>query len=179
MSPVGVAKPQWADQYIRAEIKWPPFPDDIFKCIFLNENVWTRLSIPWSIFNGPINNIPASVQIMGRRRPGAKALSELVMVRLLTHICITRSQWVNALSHHRQPQRCVRFFFLKIFCEFSLNVGDFVDKITSHKVADEIDWDKQSWHYEIYFFSQQRVNSIEYETVYIITSFRKYRAATS
>ena len=39
---------------------------------------------------GPINNIPALVQIMAWRRPGNKALSELKMVDLVKHICLTR-----------------------------------------------------------------------------------------
>ena len=32
---------------------------------------------------------------MAWRRPGAKPLSETMMVRLLTHICVTRPQWVK------------------------------------------------------------------------------------
>ena len=32
---------------------------------------------------------------MAWRRPGNKPLSETVMVSLLTHICVTRPQWVN------------------------------------------------------------------------------------
>ena len=32
---------------------------------------------------------------MAWRRPDSKPLSEPMMVRLLTHICITRHQWVN------------------------------------------------------------------------------------
>ena len=72
------------------------FPDAIFKCIFLNENIW--ISIRFSLKfvpEGPINNIPALVQIMAWRRPGDKPLSEPTLVSLLTHICITRPQWVN------------------------------------------------------------------------------------
>ena len=42
-----------------------------------------------------MNNIPALVQIMAWRRPGDKPLSEPMMVSLLTHICVTRPQWVN------------------------------------------------------------------------------------
>ena len=59
------------------------FADDIFKCIFLNENVWilTRISLKF-ILKGPINNIPALVQIMAWRWPGDKPLSEPMMVRL-------------------------------------------------------------------------------------------------
>ena len=46
---------------------------------------------------GPINIIPALVQIMAWRRPGDKPLSEPMMVSLTTHICVTRPQWVNSL----------------------------------------------------------------------------------
>ena len=73
------------------------FADDIFKCIFLNENVWIPIKISMKFVpKGPINNIPALVQIMARRRPGDKPLSEPMMVCLLAHICVTRPQWVNA-----------------------------------------------------------------------------------
>ena len=44
---------------------------------------------------GPINNIPALVQMMTSRRPGDKPLSEPMLFSLLTHICVTRPQWVN------------------------------------------------------------------------------------
>ena len=67
--------------------------DDIFNHIFLNKNV--RISIKISLKfvpKGPINNIPALVQIMAWRRPGNKPLSEPMMVGLLTHINITRPQ---------------------------------------------------------------------------------------
>ena len=63
------------------------FADDIFKCIFLNENV--RISIEYLrkfVPKGPINNIPALVQIMAWRRAGNKPLSEPMMVSLPTHI---------------------------------------------------------------------------------------------
>ena len=43
--------------------------DDIFKWIFLNENVWILIKISLKfVFKGPINNIPALVQIMGWRQ---------------------------------------------------------------------------------------------------------------
>ena len=72
------------------------FADDVFKCIFLNENVWTSFKISLKLLpKGPINNIPLLVQIMAWPRPGDKPLSEPMMVRLLTHICVTRPQWVN------------------------------------------------------------------------------------
>ena len=74
------------------------FPDDIFKCIFLNENV--RISIDISlkfVSKGLINNIPALIQIMAWRRPGDKPLSEAMMESLLTHMCVTRPQWIKRL----------------------------------------------------------------------------------
>ena len=72
------------------------FADDTFKCIFLNENISISIKISLKFVpNGPINNIPALVQIMAWRRPGNKPLSEPMMVNLPTHICVTRPQWVN------------------------------------------------------------------------------------
>ena len=75
------------------------FEDDIFKCIFLNENVWflNKISLKF-VPKGPINNIPALVQIMAWRRPGDKPLSEPMMISLPTHKCVTRPQWVNTSS---------------------------------------------------------------------------------
>ena len=76
------------------------FADDIFKCIFLNENVWISLKISLNFVPKVwINNIPALVQIMAWRRPGGKPLYEPIMVSLLTHICVTRPQWVNGVQH--------------------------------------------------------------------------------
>ena len=69
------------------------FADDTFKRIFLNENV--RISIEISLKfvpMGPINNIPALVQIMAWRRSGDELLSEPMMVSLSTHICVIRPQ---------------------------------------------------------------------------------------
>ena len=59
----------------------PYFPDDIFKCIFLNENVSIAIKMSLKFIPmGPINNIPALVQIMPWRRPGDKPLSEPMIV---------------------------------------------------------------------------------------------------
>ena len=72
------------------------FADDIFKRIFFNKNVWILIKISLNfVRKGPINNIPALVQIMAWRRSGDKPLSEPMMVSLPTHICVTRPQWVK------------------------------------------------------------------------------------
>ena len=75
------------------------FADDTFKRIFLDENV--RISIKISLKfvpKGPINNNPALVQIMAWHGSGDKPLSEPMMVSLLTHICVTRPQWVKRFT---------------------------------------------------------------------------------
>ena len=57
------------------------FADDIFKYIFLNENVWIIIKISLKFVpKGPINNIPELVQIMAWRQLGDKPLSEPVVV---------------------------------------------------------------------------------------------------
>ena len=75
------------------------FPDDIFKCIFLTENVIISIKISLKFVpKGSINNIATLVQITAWRRPGDKPLSEPMMVWLTTHICVTRPQWVESGS---------------------------------------------------------------------------------
>ena len=64
------------------------------------------LKFHWSFIpKGPINNIPALVQTMAWCRPGDKLLYEPMMVSLLTHICVTRLQWVQQTGNqfHWKP----------------------------------------------------------------------------
>ena len=69
------------------------FADDSFKCISLNENVWILIKVSLKFVpKGPINNIPALIQVMAWRRPGDKPLSEPMVVSLPMHICVTRPQ---------------------------------------------------------------------------------------
>ena len=83
------------------------FADDIFKCILLNEIVWISIKISLKFSpNGPINNIPALVQIMAWRRPGDKPLSEPMMIISLTHICVTRPQWVRGFAWKSHTFTC-------------------------------------------------------------------------
>ena len=78
------------------------FADDIFTCIFLNENAWIPIKISLKFIpKGPINNIPALVLIMAWRRPGDKPLSEPIMVSLKAHICVTGPQWVDGPIQRR------------------------------------------------------------------------------
>ena len=83
------------------------FADDIFKCLFLNENVWIPIKISLKFVpTGPINNIPAMVQIMAWRRPGDKPLSEPMVVSLPTHICVARPQWVKPQNRLVEDDPC-------------------------------------------------------------------------
>ena len=75
------------------------FADNIFKCLFMNENVWISNEITLKfVHKGPINNTPALVQIMAWCQPGNKPLSGAMMGRLPPHICIIRPQWVKSLT---------------------------------------------------------------------------------
>ena len=65
------------------------FPRRHFKCLFINENVGISIKISLKFVpKGSTYNIPPWVQKMAWR-----PVSEL-MVSLLTHICVNRSQWV-------------------------------------------------------------------------------------
>ena len=76
----------------------------IFQTTFSNAFSWMkmnefRLKISLKFVpKGQINNIPSLYQIMAWRRSGDKPLSDAMMVSLLTHICVTRPQWVKTLE---------------------------------------------------------------------------------
>ena len=93
--PINTLRPRRNEQY---------FEDNIFKRIFVNENVWILIKISLKFLpKFPINNIPALVQIMAWRRPGDKPLFEPMMVSLPTHICVTLPQWVNNWFPQKGP----------------------------------------------------------------------------
>ena len=99
------------------------FADDVFLCNFLNENAWIPIKISLTFVpKGPINNIPALVQIMAWRRTSDKPLSEPMMVRLLTHICVIQPQWVNTLGPRWNGHLLTAILLIDscIFVQFSL-----------------------------------------------------------
>ena len=79
------------------------FPEDIFKCIFLNENTWIPIKTPLKfVHKRPISDIPALVQIMAWCRSGDKPLSEPML--LVTAAYMRHSASVSELtivSFHR------------------------------------------------------------------------------
>ena len=101
------------------------FPDNIFKCIFLNENVLILLKISLMFVpKARINNIPAFVQITACWLLGTKPLSEPMIVSLLTNIYVTRPQWVDVswglITHpfgaNELNFRCICFIFITLWC---------------------------------------------------------------
>ena len=122
------------------------FPDDIFKCIFLNENVWISLKISLNFVpKGPINNSQALVQIMAWRRPGDKPLSKPMMIILPTNICVARPQLVN---------RCYAGLIwrkLEIYLHFMvfINIGEVMRVLTTKKISKKSGFSRNcviQWH---------------------------------
>ena len=109
VSPYGFIRPQWIKlitrtpihlkhEHIEAEAKCPPLCRLHFQKHFHEWNVSILIKISLKfVLMGPINYIPALVQIMAWCRPGNRPLSEPMMVSLLTHIYATHPQWVNSL----------------------------------------------------------------------------------
>ena len=65
---------------LRSRLNGHHYTDDIFECVFLNENILISIKISLNFVpEGQINCIPALVQIMAWRRPGAKPVSELMV----------------------------------------------------------------------------------------------------
>ena len=86
----------WKVNTLRLRQNGCHFTDDIFKGIFLYENVWIPIKFSLKFVpKGPNNNITALVQIRAWRLPGDKPLSEPMIVSLPAHICITQPQWVK------------------------------------------------------------------------------------
>ena len=124
------------------------FADDTFDCFFVNENV--RISIKFSLKfvpKGPINNIPALVQIMAWRRSGDKPLYEPMMVSLLTHICVTRPQLVNQTTYLEGYLAMDLIYFLH-------DVQFFFLASTLRKII----WDTPSLGHRLYLFGCKDVS---------------------
>ena len=79
----------WSPNKCRSQIMKPNIGKDLCTA---------NLLILWKcVPKGPINNIPALVQIMAWRRPCNQPFTEPMVASLLTNICITRPQSVNKL----------------------------------------------------------------------------------
>ena len=81
----------------------------IFQTTFSNAFSWMkifkfRLRFHWSLF--------PRVQLTILRRPGNKPLSEPMMVNLLTHIRVTRPQWVKGTVYYK-----LALIFITVWCQ--------------------------------------------------------------
>ena len=100
----------------------------IFQTTFSNafpwmKNVWISIKSSLKFVpRGLINNIQASIQIMVWRRPGHKPLSEPVMVRLLTHIYVTRPQRVKYITCSFNGLFVKRWYFETYYSNF-IDIG--------------------------------------------------------
>ena len=83
----------------------------------MNENAWISIKISLKyVSKGPINNIPALVQIMACHQPGNKPLSEPMMV----YWRIYASLGLNDLTEYSTERVSKQFLFRKIFLKFSM-----------------------------------------------------------
>ena len=74
------------------------FANDVSKWIFLNENYEFRLNFQWSLFLRAQSTILLhwfKCSLVWCRRDD-KPLSGPLTIILVTHVCVTRSQWVEA-----------------------------------------------------------------------------------
>ena len=80
---------------------------------------------------GPTNNIPALVHIRARHRPGNKPLPEPMVVSLLTHICVTRPQWVHQVinKHTKNNNAAIQMQYIsainiyRVTRTYKINIG--------------------------------------------------------
>ena len=108
------------------------FADDTFKRIFVTENVRILIKISLEFVpKGPTNNIPTLVQIMDRRRPGDKPLSEPIMVILLTY------RWASlGLKESRLALVFSRVLVQVVFHTYSIRF--------SYLIPEEYGWIRQN-----------------------------------
>ena len=135
--PMQVALGQWEIQtlwygnhntevnyHIEAETKnGRHFPDNIFECIFFNENMWISINISLKFVpKGPVNNIPSLVQIMACCLVSDKPSSEAMVVSLLRYM----SLGFNELRDHANNgvSKICGWIFINSFCQINNALRD-------------------------------------------------------
>ena len=89
--------------------------DDIFKCIFFNEDVWISSKISLKFLpKGRIYKMRALVQIMAWRLTGHYLNQWCPMLPM--HICITLPQWVSSMLHIFCHLKVWSIFYLCNYC---------------------------------------------------------------
>ena len=151
--------------HIEAQTKWPLFRDNIFKCIFLNENVWifNKISLKF-VPEAPSNTIPALVQVMAWRWSGDKPLSQPMMVRWPLHICINRVRYL-VWNFKGYVWNCTQKFAHTMSCNFYTTLKFYVWYIIiiiNNQCWNIINWtlrNKLQWNLiEIHTFSFMKMH---------------------
>ena len=119
------------------------FADGIFKCIFLNENIWFSINISLKfVAKGQIDKIPSLLQIMARLRP--------MMISSLTHICVTQPQWVKLFpAFHlipREPLFVSLLHHTKVLCRRDTLVWNFHTSVSKHQHVILGEQQTKRWH---------------------------------
>ena len=130
----------------------------------MNQNA--RMSINISLKFVPtclFNNIPVLVHIMAWRRPSDKPLSELMMVNLLTHICVTRPQWVKGISLNHIGYMYTNFPFSSKWQAIVWMNGGLIYILTPKRVI-EYDHDKLKNIRNISTSSRSHTHNIDAQT---------------
>ena len=81
------------------------FKDDVFECIFLNENLWISIKMSLKFVpKGPFNAIPLLVQIMAWRRPGVQFIFPIIGFMRKDFITV-----ISLCTRDRLRLRCVQW----------------------------------------------------------------------
>ena len=132
------------------------FPNDICRGICFNEYIRISMKISLKFVpNGSINDIPALVQIMAWRRPGDKPLSEPIMIILLTHICVTRPQWVkNSTTCHLVSNQYHGNFHSHLALVYYMEATTLLDAVDTQQVFLSLLLLKCSSNQNMYWFQK-------------------------
>ena len=83
------------------------FADDIFKCIFFNENLGILIKISLKFVpEGPMNNLITLVWMMTLSRKATSHYLKQWWHSLQIHICVTRPQWVKYTDKNTSQWKC-------------------------------------------------------------------------
>ena len=94
-----MSRPQCVDSFSPGQ-NGRHLPEDIIKCVYMNEKLYISIHISLKfVHKGPIDNIPALVQIMAWRRPGDKPLSEPMLTQITYAYMWHLGRWVKLRSH--------------------------------------------------------------------------------
>ena len=91
------------------------FADNIYKCIFLNENVWSSLKISLKSVPKFVIKIPSLVRIMACYRPGDKPLSKSLWLVYWPVDDIKNNAWVTVNNDFLVTSGVICQWFSRVF----------------------------------------------------------------